>query len=226
MKVADVMTRNVITLTPDHSIRHAARIMLEHGVSGLPVMDAGQLVGMLSEGDLLRRVELGLPSADEEGWAAILSAEGLARDFVKSHSWRVADVMSTPVVSVSEDAELSELANLFAARGIKRAAVLRHGSLVGLVSRADLLRIIAEAASEPIASGDDAMLLSVRARLRDLGTTLTAQPTVSVEDGIVRVSGSVQSKAERDAVRVACESTPGLRAFEDHLVMPEVSPHR
>lgn len=155
MKVADVMTRNVITLMPGHSIRHAARIMLENRVSGLPVVEAGRLVGMLTEGDLLRRVELGVPRAGDGGWAGAVSPEGSARDFVKSHSWKVGDVMSKPVATVVEDMELSDLAALMATRRIKRLPVLRDGQLVGVVSRADLLHIVAAATSETIAAGDE-----------------------------------------------------------------------
>lgn len=217
MNVADVMSRAIVTVMPGHSVRHAAQIMLDHRVSGVPVVDGDdRLVGILTEGDLLRRVEYGL-TGSRPHWIGSTSTEGAARDFVKSRSWRVADVMSKPVVTVTEATPLADVAVLFGTRGIKRAPVVRDGLLVGLVSRADLLRIIATAKPEKIAAGDSALEISAATRLREAETIFDACPEVTVVNGIVHLWGQVRSEAERDAARVAIESIEGVHGIEDHL---------
>lgn len=219
MNIADVMSRDLVTLMPGHSIRHAAQIMLEHHVSGLPVVDGdGKLVGILTEGDLLRRSEFGLTGSNTH-WTEANSPEGNARDFVKSHSWRVGDVMSTPVVTVTEDTSLADVAVLFGTRGIKRVPVLRGGQLVGVVSRSDLLKLIATSQPEAGASGDEAMRVSAEAYLRDAGDIFAMCPDVTVSNGIVHLWGRVRSEAERDAARVAVESVHGINGVEDHLTV-------
>ncbi|MBN9305471.1 MAG: CBS domain-containing protein [Devosia sp.] len=211
------MSRAIVTVMPAHSVRHAAQMMLDHKVSGVPVVDGdGQLVGILTEGDLLRRVEYGL-TGSRPHWIEAVSAEGAARDFVKSHSWRVADVMSKPVVAATEDTSLADVAVMFGTRGIKRAPVVRDGRLVGIVSRADLLRIIAAAKPERIAAGDSALEISATARLRDADTVFAACPEVTVVNGVVHLWGRVRSEAERDAAHVAVEGVEGITGIEDHL---------
>jgi CBS domain-containing protein len=217
MNVADVMSRAIVTVMPGHSVRHAAQIMLDHKVSGVPVVEGNdRLVGILTEGDLLRRVEYGL-TGSRPHWIESVASEGAARDFVKSHSWRVADVMSKPVVTVTEATPLADVAVLFGTRGIKRAPVMRDGLLVGMVSRADLLRIIAAARPEKIAAGDSALEISAATRLRDADAIFEACPSVTVVNGIVHLWGNVRSEAERDAARVAIESVEGVNGIEDHL---------
>lgn len=214
MNVADLMTRNVVTVGPGTSVRHAAELMLAHRVSGLPVVDDdGAVVGLVTEGDLLRRAELGGVSA------AGSSAEDEARGLVKSQSWRIADVMAVPVVSVTEATAISEVVRLLDTHGIKRLPVLRDGHLVGIVSRADLLHCIADARPERIAQGDDALRISVAARLREARDTIGDLPTVTVRDGVVHLWGSVGSIAARDAARVVAESAPGAGDCSNHLTV-------
>ena len=162
MKAVEVMSRQVLSLSPGNSVAHAAQIMLDNGISGLPVLDnEGALVGIVTEGDLLRRTELGhTPLAD-------VSKAEACDDFVKSRSWRVEDVMTTPVITVGEGTTVEEIARLFDVRKIKRAPVIRDGHLVGVVSRADLLGVIARSKPPAIARGDDALRLSVVSRLRE-----------------------------------------------------------
>jgi len=217
MIAADVMSRNIVTVMPGHSIRHAAQIMLDHRVSGLPVLDDdGHLVGILTEGDLLRRVEYGLTDGRPH-WIAAVSPEGAARDFTKSHSWRVGDVMTKAVATVTEQTSLVDVAVLFGTRGIKRVPVLHNGRLVGIVSRADLLHVIAAAKPERIAAGDEALQTSANARLQEMGTIFSICPQATVADGIVHLWGEVRSEAERDAARVAVEGIEGINGVEDHL---------
>lgn len=220
MKTADLMTRKVVTLSPDNSVRHAARLMIDLAVSGLPVVDdAGKLVGMVTEGDLLRRVE---PDSIEQAsarWHHWATPEGIARDYVKSHSWRVADVMTSPVVSVSEGVPLHEVAALLEARGIKRVPVVRDGHIVGIISRADLLRSVADEPRGAIPQSDDAIRTCAEARLRDAGRVLSALPSVTVSDKVVHLWGALQSQSERDTARVVVENIPGIAGFEDHTTL-------
>ena len=213
MRVADIMSTELVSLVPDHSVRHAARIMLDYRVSGVPVVDADKVVGILTEGDLLRRVELG-----SEGQTSrfLFSPAGTARDFVRTHSWRVADVMSSPVVTVGEDTPLAEAALLLSTRGIKRVPVARDGGLVGILSRADLLKIIAQAHPERGVEDEEGLRRAAQARLSELGLFAIA-PTATVEGHVVHLWGIVRSQAERDAARVAVEAIPGLAGTEDHL---------
>lgn len=213
MRVADIMSRNLVSVMPGHSVRHAAQIMLEHGVSGVPVVDDDKVVGILTEGDLLRRVELG---SDSRTSTSSIGAAGTARDFVRTHSWRVADVMSSPVVTVTETMPLTDAAVLLSTRGIKRVPVVRDGELVGILSRADLLKIIAQAHAERTIEGEEALRLAAQARLGQLGI-FVATPVVTIEGHVAHLWGMVRSQAERDAARVALESIPGLAGTEDHL---------
>jgi CBS domain-containing protein len=158
-----------------HSIWHAANITLEHQVSGLPVIDGG-LRGIFTEGDLLRRVEFG-PTDGRHAWMEATSPDGAARDFVRSHSWKVSDLMTSPVATVQETTSIADVAALFSARGIKRAPVLRNGEVVGIISRADLLRMIAAGAPDKIAEGDDALWISAEARLKDADAILRSVRT-------------------------------------------------
>ncbi len=213
MRVADIMSKQLVSLMPGHSVRHAAQIMLDHRVSGLPVVDAGKVVGLLTEGDLLRRIELG-----SEGRVSplLLSPGGVARDFVRTHSWRVADVMSAPVITVNEEMTLTDAALLLSTRGIKRVPVVRDGALVGILSRADLLKVIALSRPEHIAEGEEALRRAAQARIGEL-TVFAVPPMVTVEGHVVHLWGEVRSRAERDAARVAVETIPGLESIEDHL---------
>jgi CBS-domain-containing membrane protein len=196
--------------------------MRERGISGLPVVDdEGRLVGMLTEGDLMARIE---PDSVEEAskrWLHLAAPDGLAREFVLSHSWRVSDIMSAPVVTVNEDTPLREVAELIATRNIRRLPVMRGNQMVGIVSRADLLDAIVLAqdpANRPV-KGDDAIRTSVEARLRDAKRIITGAPAVTVNSGIVHLWGVLGSKSERDALRVIVEGVPGIAGFEDHTTL-------
>jgi CBS domain-containing protein len=213
MRVADIMTKQVVTLMPGHSVRHAAQIMLEHQVSGVPVVEDGKVIGILTEGDLLRRVELG---SEGQPRLSLFSRAGDARDFVRTHSWRVSDVMSKPAVTVQEDMPLADAALLLSARGIKRAPVLRGTELVGILSRSDMLKIVAQSRQEAVASGEEALHRAAQARIDELMIFAQA-PRVTIEGNTVHLWGVVRSQAERDAARVAVESIPGVASAEDHL---------
>lgn len=219
MNASDLMTRNVLTLSPGNSVRHAARLMLGHGISGLPVIDdSGVVAGMVTEGDLLRHVE---PNAIEAVAHAHqgMTSEWLARDFVRGHSWRVADVMTSPVVTVAPAASLREVAALMDSRGVKRLPVVAEGRLVGIISRSDLLRCIVDDLPASVAKGDEALRISVQARLGEVERVLAQPLHVTVEQGIVHLWGAVRSMTERDMARVVVEGVAGIRGYEDHMAV-------
>lgn len=201
------MTANVVTVSPDHSIRHAAMIMLDHRISGMPVVDDdGRLVGIVSEGDFLRRSELGALSPAE------------ARGYVKGHSWKVADLMTSNVIVADEETSIARIALLMQEHGIKRIPVMRGQHLVGVVSRADLLRaVVAAKFDDDTAAGDDAIGRAILTRLREDAGIKGEALSLTVSDGLVHFSGSVRSQAERDTVRVVAEGVRGVKGVFDHL---------
>jgi len=217
MKAKDVMTVDVVSVSPDHSVRNAARIMLDHRISGLPVIDdAGRVVGIITEGDLMRRSELGaqaLASVDRQ----FSTEENHARAYVKSHSWKVADVMTSDPAKVDEETPLPRIAALMVERGIKRVPVMKEEHLVGIVSRTDLLRILITATFDATAPGDDAIRRSILTRLREDAGIKGGELDLTVADGLVHVSGAVSSQSERDAVRVVAEGVRGVKGVFDHL---------
>lgn len=214
MKASDVMTTKVVTVSPDHSVRHAAKIMLDNHVSGLPVIDDdGLLVGIISEGDLLRRSELGLVAIASPS----RSPEEQARAYVKAHAWKVGDVMSDKLVTVDEEMDLAKIATLLEENDIKRVPVTRGVRLVGIVSRADLLRAVASARLDATAPGDEAIRRSILARL-DENTGLSGKNiSVTVADGLVHLWGNVEGEDCRIAARVVAEGVRGVKGVIEHF---------
>lgn len=184
--------------------------MLDHDVSGLPVVDdSGHLAGMLTQGDLLHRIELGSgtsPAAPEQRLGA----------YMKAHSWKVGDVMTAKVISAEEETPIRAVATLMDQHRIRRMPVVREGKLVGIISRKDLLRVIAAARRDTISQGDDAMRRAILARLGENTDLQCAHLTVAVAGGIVHLGGMVSSGAEREVVRVIAESVPGVAGVFDH----------
>lgn len=212
----DVMTKDVACISPDTSVRHAAEIMLARRVSGLPVIDnEGRLAGIVTEGDLMRRAELRSPQWSGSGSNAAFEDTNDA--YVQSHSWRVGDLMTAEVVSVPETALLSEIATLFDRFHIKRVPVMCGASVVGIVSRSDLLQAIVSAPLDGTAAGDTAIRLSILSRLREDVCLAGPIPHVEVAGGVVHLRGSVRSRAAHDAVRVIVEGVRGVIGIEDDL---------
>jgi CBS domain-containing protein len=222
MRAVDVMTTGVISVQPDASIGEVAKLMLERRISGLPVIDgAGKLVGIVSEGDLLRRVEADTERRRPRWLEMFATNTTLAAEYVKSHAKRVADVMTAPVVTVRDDAPLAEIADLLETKRVKRLPVVRDGKVVGIVSRSNLLQAIASgaaaAASQP--PKDDRAIRE--ALVKELERQKWAAPgdsNIVVNDGVVHLWGFVMSQTERTALRVAAETIPGVRSVEDHLL--------
>ena len=226
MNASDVMTVRVVTIEPDATVQAAARLMLERGVSALPVVDKrGALVGIISEGDLVRRAETGTERKSSWWLTFISGADQLAYDFVKAHGTKVSDVMSKDVVVAKPDTPLREVARLLEDNRIKRVPVVEGDLIVGVVSRANLLQALASAKPHAVAAPPS------DAELRDTITDRLAAQAWShpslinpiVTDGVVEFWGMVLSPTERNAVRVLVEETPGVRGVNDHLAVRRIA---
>lgn len=218
MLVKDVMTKNVVTVTPETPVEAIAGLLLDHHISGVPVVNAdGGVVGLVSEGDLMRRIAA--PDAPRRSWwLELFAGSGFtAADYVKTHGTKARDVMTRDVASVPEDMPIGEVARMLEKRRIKRVAVLRDGKLAGIVSRANLLQgLAALPATRPETGADDQVL---RARifeaLADVPGISASFINVIARDGQVSIWGVVDSEFEENAVRIAAESVVG----EDHVDM-------
>jgi CBS domain-containing protein len=221
MRAADIMVSNVITVGTTASVQDVADILIKNRISGVPVVDdAGELVGIVSEGDLLHRVEAGTEYRRSWWLDLLASKEVLADEFSRSHSRRVADVMTRRVITVDPDATLAEVAATLERNGIKRVPVVQNGKLVGIISRANLLQALTSVRREaiPTPSVDDATLRkAILDGLRSKAWARTGLLNVIVHDGTVDLWGMVDSVEEKNAVRVAVELTPGVRAVNDNL---------
>jgi CBS domain-containing protein len=218
MRAKDIMTTGVITVTPETTIDAIAGLLLDRRISAVPVVDPdGTLVGIVSEGDLIRRVETGTEPRPSWWLELLRTTEDRALDYVRSHGRRAAEIMSTSLITVTEETELREIARLLEDNRIKRVPVVRDGRLVGIVSRADLLRglITARPAASP--AGNDAQIRTeALKRVHDTGISDTLL-NVTIADGTAHLWGSVTTEAERLAARVAVENTPGVGELVDHL---------
>lgn len=223
MKAADIMTRQVITIGPDATVAEAAQRMLENRISGLPVCDGtGRLVGVISEGDLLRRAETGTVRR-ASWWLAMLAghAPTQAADYTKSHGRTVRDTMSSSIISATEETPLEEVVRMMETNRIKRVPVLRDGKLVGIISRANLLHVLASIAPDVAPAADDDRTLRGRIleKLRAEPWAPEISDNIVVRNGVVHLWGSVRTDSQRDALRVAAETTPGVKQVENHLVV-------
>ena len=221
MRAADVMTNEVITVGEDASVQEAAKLLAEHGISAVPVVDRDKrVVGMVSEGDLLHRAETGTERRRAWWLEMVASTNQLAGEYVKSHSGSVKDVMKCDVISVTEETTVADIAILLETNRIKRVLVLRDDRLVGIVSRANLVRALAMSINER-PSGAEADDRAIRDRLlAELKAQKWAEVSpanIMVKDGVVHLWSSYYSNQEKRALVVASESIPGVRRVEDHM---------
>lgn len=222
MQVRDVMTPDVISVTAKDTVLEAARMMLQNRISGLPVVDAsGRLVGMVTEGDFLRRGEIGT-ERQRPKWLEILLGPGrMADEYVRSSGRKIEDVMTSDPVTVSEEDSLETVVELMERRHIKRLPVLRDGKMVGIVSRANLMHTLVSLARdvETPAGGDAA----IRDRIL---AAVAKQPwapriNVVVKNGVVELWGTITDERERQGCIVTAENVAGVREVHDHLVWVE-----
>lgn len=224
MQAADIMTRNVVSVGPETSVSEAARLMLENRIGGLPVVDLrGQVIGIVSDGDLMRRPEGGT-ERHRTWWLELLASSAeRARDFEKARGRHVRNVMTPGPVTVRDDTPVSEVAEILDSRRIKRVPVVRDGHLVGIVARADLIRVLTTSAARPsTAEADDTALQdAVLAELRRQDWLSVTPSAVEVDHGVVRIWGRALSQEELEAVSVAAENVPGVRKVLNYM---EVAP--
>ena len=222
MQVRDVMTGKVISVMVGDSILVAARLMLQNRISGLPVVDAGgNLVGVVTEGDFLRRGELGTQRGRPKWLEFLLGPGRLASEYVHAFGRKVGEIMTTDPIFVSEDDSLQTVVELMERRHIKRLPVMRDGRLVGIVSRSNLVHAVVSLARDAQApAGDDTAIRNQV--LKAIGNQPWArQVMVAVEGGIVEFSGVILDEHVRRACIVAAENVAGVKEVHDHLVWVE-----
>ena len=223
MRAHQIMTQSVITVTPETTIVDAANVMLQEHVSGLPVVDAtGRLVGIVSEGDFIRRSEIGTQRKRGRWLRFILGSSKSASDFVHEHGRKVSEVMTKSPLTITEDTALEEIVELMEKNHIKRLPVIRGDKIVGIVSRANLLQAVASLAREvPDPTADDD---HIRNRVIDAMEKNDWCPfglSVIVKDGIVHLSGVITEERSRQAAVVAAENVQGVKKVHDHLCWVE-----
>jgi CBS domain-containing protein len=227
MKAADVMTRRIISVTPEASIREAAKLMLKHRISGLPVVDsAGSLVGIITEGDFMRRMETGT-ERKRPRWLEFLAGPAeSASEYVHSHGRRVGDIMTPNPLVIGKETPLSDVVELMERHHVKRLPVVEGRRPIGMVSRANLLHWVASHARRPSGSEQDDR--AIRERILDeldrQSWAWDAAVNVVVHDRIVELWGEVGDEAYRKAVKVLAENVPGVKAVLDHLSLAETGP--
>jgi CBS domain-containing protein len=224
MKAEDVMTRDVISTDPDATVLQAARLMLQHHISGLPVIDKdGILVGVLSEGDFLRRRET-RTERRRSRWLEFLMGPGrIAAEYSHSHGNKVSEVMTPDVVTVDVTTPLEDIVDVMERRRIKRVPVVCGGLVVGIITRSNLMHAMVSLArvAQPAATDDSVIRERLLAEIQKEQWAPAATANVVVHDGVVELWGVIIDERQRDALKVAAENTPGVKAVKDHLIWIE-----
>jgi len=214
------MTSPVVSIAPDTPVLQAVRIMLQRHISGLPVIDKdGRLIGIVTEGDFLRRAETGT-QRKRPRWLEYLVGPGrLADEYTRSHGRKVEEIMTAEPLTVTEDAPLDEVVKVMEKRRIKRLPVVRGTEVVGIVTRANLLHALAGVAREakPAAASDQVIRDRIVAELASQSWAPVSLVNVIVRDGVVELWGTITDERERRAMIVAAENAPGVKAVKDHL---------
>jgi CBS domain-containing protein len=219
MRAHQIMTRPVYSVLPEATIAEAANIMLQRHISGLPVVDAaGKLVGIVSEGDLIRRSEIGTQRKRSRWLKFLLGAGKAATEFVHEHGRKISEVMTRDPLTITEDTPLEEIVTSMETNGVKRLPVMRGDKLVGIVSRANLLQAVASLSREiPDPTADDD---HIRKRIIDSLQKNDWCPfglSVVVRDGIVHLGGVITEERSRQAAIVGAENVSGVKKVHDHL---------
>lgn len=224
MQAKDIMTTRVLTIGEDNTVVEAADLMLKNRISGLPVVDSrGTLVGMLTEGDLLRRAETQTERRRPRWLEFVLGPGRAAEEFTRSHGRKVGQVMSRHPYSVTEDTSLEEIVAMMERHRIKRVPVLRGDKIVGIVSRANLVNALASIArfAPTVASSDRDIRSTILSRMEEAVWAPAASVNVTVNDGVVEFWGAILDERDRTALKVLAENVPGVKRVVDHMVWVE-----
>jgi CBS domain-containing protein len=220
MKAQDIMTREVTTVSPDTSVRDIAALMVEKHISGVPVLAAdGKVVGMVSQSDLLHRAEVGTERKRKWWFRTFADSDALAREYAKAHGLKAHDVMSRYVVSVRDDAELRDVADILDSHRVKRVPVMKEGRLVGIITRGDLVRALSQAQISKTAKTIDnaALHKTLHDRIRTQPWINDSYINLTVNDGVVELWGFVVTADQHSALRALIEETDGVRRVVDNL---------
>jgi CBS domain-containing protein len=225
MKASEVMTKRVISIAPNASIVQAIRTMLKNRISGLPVVDRrGKLVGIISEGDLLHRQEIGTDIKRNAWIDAMFGPEQSADDYVRAHGITVGEVMTRmPVITVNEDTSLGQVVHLMEHHRIKRVPVLHDGKIVGIISRANLLQVLASLhRAEPKRSRNDRIIRRrIIAAIGKQNWSYGADLFVLVRNGVVDLCGRLTDPSQRAALIALAAEQNGVKKVHDHLRLPD-----
>ena len=219
MKAHHIMTRGVITIGPEAKLADAARTMLDHHISGLPVVDAGgELIGIVTERDFLRRQEINT-QRKRPGWLDFLLGPGrTAQDYVKTAGRKVREIMTQEVFTATEDTPLADVAQLMEKNSIKRVPIMRDGSIVGIISRRNFMQAVCSLARDvPDPTADDAHLRSRILATIDHHRWVPAGINVIVRQCVVDLNGVITDENVRQAIIVATENIAGVKQVHDHL---------
>lgn len=221
MIAKDIMTSHVVSITPDSTVDQAIKVMLERHLSGLPVVDdKGRLVGILTEGDLLRRQEIGT-ERHRPRWLEFFTSLGkMAVEYAHARGRKVDEVMTADVITATEESKLEDIVELMMRHGVKRIPIVYGGGPIGIVSRADVLRALQRKLSpkpEVTDRTDDDILRDIRGAFEHSRCITPILIDLSVHNGKVVLRGAIQDERERGAIHVAVENVPGVKAVEDHL---------
>ncbi len=223
MRVRDAMTHGIIGVRDTASLAEAVETMLRAGISALCVFDERKaLVGILSEGDLLRRGELGTEKRRPRWLESLLSGGRLAHAYAHEHGRTAAEVMTREVVTIDEDAPLAEAVDTMIRRRVKRLPVVRGGSVIGVVSRSDLLkRLYVELRRDAEPRSDAEICAAIQAEIESRGWTPRASVRVSAKNGEVTLDGAIADERLREGLRVIAENIPGVKSVHDKLAWVE-----
>jgi CBS domain-containing protein len=223
MRAHQIMTRSVITVTPETSVVEAANIMLQRHISGLPVVDSsGALVGIISEGDFIRRSEINTGRKRSGFMKFILGAGKEAADFVHEHGSKVGEIMTPEPLTINEDTDLEQIVELMEKNNVKRLPVMSGNKLVGIVTRSNLLQAVASLARDiPDPTADDDHIRNRIINAMEKNHWCPWGLNIVVRDGIVHLSGVITEERSRQAAIVCAEDVAGVKKVHDHLCWVE-----
>ena len=220
MKARDIMVRGIIAVHPDTLVRDIASLMVEKHISGVPVLsDNRKLVGMVSQSDLLHRADVGTERKHKWWFRVLMDSRALAREYVKAHGLKAHDVMTRYVVSVRDDAEVRDVADILDKRRIKRVPVIQEDRVVGIITRGDLVRALSQVQISKVAKriGNAALHKKLYDRIQSQPWINDNCVNLTVSDGVVEIGGFVETTDQRVALRILIQETEGVNLIDDKM---------